>query len=249
MTITKITAKTHDVGGIPIARLLPNRAHRTIGAWCFLDHAGPAHFADQEDGMQVGAHPHTNLQTFTWMLEGEVLHQDSLGNRQTIRPKQVNLMTAGTGDHHGISHTEQTPAGIKTLYAVQLWIALPMSKTIAPDFRHYPEMPEWSDNGANFVLVNGSFAGRTAPTEQHSPLLGLDVRTRQAQTLGIPAQAGWEYGVLVLKGEVEKSMGKRSRKTSWQNSPVPTPPKPCTSAPKQAATSCCWAANLCRTRR
>ena len=203
MTITKITAKTHDVGGIPIARLLPNRTHRTIGAWCFLDHAGPAHFAEQEDGMQVGAHPHTNLQTFTWMLEGEVLHQDSLGNRQTIRPKQVNLMTAGTGDNHGISHTEQTPEGIKTLHAVQLWIALPMHKTIAPDFRHYPEMPEWSDNGANFVLVNGSFAGRTAPTEQHSPLLGLDIRTSQAQTLGIPAKAGWEYGVLVLKGEVE----------------------------------------------
>ena len=153
MNITKITAKTHDVGGIPIARLLPNRMHRTIGAWCFLDHAGPAHFAEQEDGMQVGAHPHTNLQTFTWMLEGEVLHQDSLGNRQTIRPKQVNLMTAGTGDHHGISHTEQTPAGIKTLHAVQLWIALPMQKTIAPDFRHYPKMPEWSDNGTDFVLV------------------------------------------------------------------------------------------------
>ena len=65
MTITKITAKTHDVGGIPIARLLPNRAHHTIGAWCFLDHAGPAHFAKQEDGLQVGSHPHTNLQTFT----------------------------------------------------------------------------------------------------------------------------------------------------------------------------------------
>ena len=203
MKITRITAKTHDVGGIPIARLLPNRTHRTIGAWCFLDHAGPAHFAEQEDGMQVGAHPHTNLQTFTWMLEGEVLHQDSLGNRQTIRPKQVNLMTAGTGDNHGISHTEQTPEGIKTLHAVQLWIALPTHKTIAPDFRHYPEMPEWSDKGADFVLVNGSFAGRTAPTEQHSPLLGLDIRTRQAQTLEIPAQAGWEYGVLVLKGEVE----------------------------------------------
>ena len=256
MTITKITAKTHDVGGIPIARLLPNRAHRTIGAWCFLDHAGPAHFTEQENGMQVGAHPHTNLQTFTWMLEGEVLHQDSLGNRQTIRPKQVNLMTAGTGDHHGISHTEQTPAGIKTLHAVQLWIALPMSKTIAPDFRHYPEMPEWSDNGANFVLVNGSFAGRTAPTEQHSPLLGLDIRTRQAQTLGIPAQAGWESPPKQAGNTAcwcskakWKSTGKRSRKTSWQNSNVPTPPKPCASAPKQAATLCCWAANPCHTRR
>ena len=80
---------------------------------------------------------------------------------------------------------------------------LPSLREVAPDFRHYPEMPEWSDNVTDFVLVNGSFSGRTAPTEQHSPLLGLDIRTRQAQTLGIPAQAGWEYGVLVLKGEVE----------------------------------------------
>ncbi|WP_225748602.1 pirin family protein [Eikenella sp. Marseille-P7795] len=203
MTLQKVTAKTHDVGGIPVARLLPNRTHRTVGAWCFLDHAGPAYFAADADGMQVGAHPHTNLQTFTWMLEGELLHRDSLGSRQLIRPKQVNLMTAGTGGNHGISHTEQTPDGIRTLHAVQLWIALPMHKNIAPSFRHYPELPEWSDNSADFILVNGSFAGRTAPTEQHSPLLGLDIRFRQPATLDIPAQAGWEYGVLVLAGEAE----------------------------------------------
>lgn len=203
MNIDKITAKTHDVGGIPIARLLPDRSHRTIGAWCFLDHAGPAGFGADENGMQVGAHPHTNLQTFTWMLEGEVLHRDSLGNRQTIRPKQVNLMTAGTGDAHGISHTEQTPEGIKTLHAVQLWIALPLHKAIAPGFVHYPELPQWAEHGAEFILLNGSFANRTAPTEQHSPLLGIDIKIRETQTLSVPAQAGWEYGVLVLDGAAE----------------------------------------------
>lgn len=77
--LQRITARTQDVGGIPVARLLPNRARRTIGAWCFLDHAGPAGFAADSDGLQVGAHPHTNLQTFTWMLEGEVWHQDKIG--------------------------------------------------------------------------------------------------------------------------------------------------------------------------
>lgn len=203
MTTRKLTAKTHDVGGIPIARLLPNFRHRTIGAWCFLDHAGPAGFSAEESGMQVGAHPHTNLQTFTWMLEGEVLHRDSLGNRQIVRPGQVNLMTAGTGDTRGISHTEQTPEGIKTLHAVQLWIALPLNKSIEPGFRHYPELPQWSEHGADFVLINGSIAGRTAPTEQHSPLLGADIRIRQPQTLDLPAQAGWEYGILVIQGKVE----------------------------------------------
>ena len=176
------------------------------------------------------------------MLEGEVLHQDSLGNRQTIRPKQVNLMTAGTGDNHGISHTEQTPAGIKTLHAVQLWIALPMGKTIAPDFIHYLEMPEWSDNGADFVLVNGSFAGRTAP---YWAWTSAPVRRKRWKS---PHKQAGNTACWCSKAKW-KSTGKRSRKTSWQNSPVPTPPKPCTFAPKQAATSCCWVANPCRTRR
>ncbi len=133
MSVDKFLAKTKDVGGIPVARLLPQNKHRTVGAWCFLDHAGPATFSQENKGMQVGLHPHTNLQTFTWMLEGEVWHQDSLGNRQLIRPKQVNLMTAGTGNQRGISHTEQTPAGVKNLHAVQLWIALPMNQEIEPN--------------------------------------------------------------------------------------------------------------------
>ena len=107
--IQKITANIKDVGGIPVARLLPTAKRRSIGAWCFLDHAGPSVFAEGEAGLQVGAHPHIGLQTFTWMLAGEVLHKDSLGNEQMIRPNQVNLMTAG----RGISHTEQTPCTVE----------------------------------------------------------------------------------------------------------------------------------------
>lgn len=207
MSVDKIIARTKDVGGIPVARLLPQSKRRTIGAWCFLDHAGPADFAVDEDGMQVGAHPHTNLQTFTWMLAGEVWHQDSLGYRQLIRPKQVNLMTAGTGDHHGISHTEQTPEGIKSLHAVQLWIALPTVQDIPPSFHHYPELPEWSENGVDYILTTGSYGGRTAPTLQYSPLVGVDIRVNQAQTLEIPARAAWEYGLLVLAGSVRGEDG------------------------------------------
>lgn len=123
MNIQTLSAHTKDVGGIPVARLLPQGKRRTIGAWCFLDHADPAGFENGSDGLQVGAHPHTNLQTFTWMLEGEVWHQDSLGFRRLIRPKRINLMTAGTGSARGIAHTEQTPEGVKNLHTVQLWIA------------------------------------------------------------------------------------------------------------------------------
>ncbi|MGP5542145.1 pirin family protein [Psychrobacter celer] len=108
MSIKTLEPRLADVGGIPIARLLPNTGKKPIGAWCFLDHAGPAEFEDGDAGMQVGRHPHTNLQTFSWMLDGEVLHKDSLGNEQVITKNQVNVMTAGTGLTQGISHTEQS---------------------------------------------------------------------------------------------------------------------------------------------
>ncbi|MDG2939242.1 pirin family protein [Bisgaard Taxon 10/6] len=203
MSIDKLTANTKNVGGIPVARLLPQSRRKTVGAWCFLDHAGPAEFAQDSAGLQVGAHPHTNLQTFTWMLQGEVWHQDSLGNRQLIRPKQVNLMTAGTGDKRGISHTEQTPEGVHDLHAVQLWIALPMDQEIEPNFEHYPVLPEWEQDGVQYILTTGNYLGHQAPTTQFSPLVGVDMQFKQAQSFNIERQPTFEYGILVLKGEIE----------------------------------------------
>ena len=210
MNTETFTAHTKDVGGIPVARLLPQKERRTIGAWCFLDHAGPALYGADSKSLQVGAHPHTNLQTFTWMLEGEVWHQDSLGFRQLVRPGQVNLMTAGTGSAHGIAHTEQTPENVNTLHAVQLWIALPMNQEIAPNFEHYPDLPAWQENGADYVLTTGAFGGRRAPTTQHSPLVGVDIQVHEAQTLTIEAEAGWEYGALVIAGSVAAADGTRA---------------------------------------
>src|SRR5688572_32510663 len=89
--------------GFEIRRALPNRRRRMVGAWCFLDHAGPADYA-AGNGLTIGPHPHIGLQTFSWMIEGTILHTDSLGYRQWIRPGQVNLMTAG----RGISHAEES---------------------------------------------------------------------------------------------------------------------------------------------
>ena len=203
MSVDKILAKTKDVGGIHVARLLPQPQRKTIGAWCFLDHAGPADFESDSLGMQVGLHPHTNLQTFTWMLKGEVWHQDSLGSRQLIRPKQVNLMTAGTGNDTGICHTEQTPENIKDLHAVQLWIALPMDQQIQPNFEHYPVLPEWSENGIDYILTTGTYSGYKAPTTQYSPLVGVDMQFNQSTSFNIEQQPNFEYGILVLKGEVK----------------------------------------------
>ena len=186
----------HIGGGVPVARTLPSRQRRTIGTWCFLDHAGPAHFAPGA-GMRVGPHPHIGLQTFTWMLEGEVLHRDSLGHTQLIRPGQVNLMTAG----HGIAHTEETPGNESRLHAAQLWIALPARVAdMAPRFDHYPDLPRWHDGGAELVLLAGQWQGRRSPVQVHSPLMGADLFAAGGARLTLALDPAFEYGLMPLTG-------------------------------------------------
>lgn len=197
--IQHLRARTADVGGIPVNRLMPQRGRRMIGAWCFLDHAGPAVFTAEAGGMRVGPHPHTGLQTFTWMLAGEVLHRDSLGSVQRIRPGELNLMTAG----RGIAHTEESVPESGELHAAQLWIALPYAeRDIAPRFDHYPELPRWSEQGVDITLLVGALDGREAPTLAFSPLLGVDLFSTTAARLTVPTRAEFEYGVLVLEGRL-----------------------------------------------
>ncbi len=179
-----------------VLRALPSRQRRMVGAWCFLDHLGPLAFAAGR-GMHVGAHPHTALQTFTWLMAGEVLHRDSLGNEQVIRPGQVNLMTAG----HGIVHTEDSLRPGQRLHAAQLWIALPAETAdCAPDFAHFPELPRWEENGCRLTLIAGEYAGHRMPGQFHTPLVGLDLAAPRAARLALPLEAGFEYGLLVLEG-------------------------------------------------
>ena len=124
--------------GMTVTRTLPNRGRRMVGAWCFVDYYGPDDVSDSP-GMQVAPHPHTGLQTVSWLVEGEVLHRDSVGSVQLVRPGQLNLMTAG----HGISHSEQSPADRSpVLHGVQLWTALPdHDRDVRPHFEHHPDLP------------------------------------------------------------------------------------------------------------
>ena len=188
-----------DVGGIPIHRAIPQRALRKVGAWCFLDHAGPADPAPP--GMQVGPHPHIGLQTFTWMIRGEVLHRDSLGSEQIIRPGQVNLMTAG----RGIAHSEESQQPWH-IHATQLWIALPDSHRFCePRFQHYPELPQTRVGDFDATVLAGEALGLSSPAEVHSPLMGVDLH---AADLGkgakavMPLRTNFEHAVLVLSGSV-----------------------------------------------
>ncbi|MBB3139961.1 pirin family protein [Halomonas organivorans] len=198
--VQHVPPRTADVGGIPVNRVLPSRHRRLVGAWCFLDHAGPSVFKGDSRGLRVGPHPHIGLQTFTWMIEGEVLHRDSLGNRQVIRPGQVNLMTAG----RGISHTEESVTGETHLHAAQLWIALPEAdRRTDPRFDHYPDLPNWQEDGVDFTLLVGEFAGRRAPTLAFSPLVGLDLANPGASSIELSLREDFEYGVLPLEGEID----------------------------------------------
>ena len=205
-----------DVGGIPIARLLPNKGKQPIGAWCFMDHAGPAEFGDNEEGMQVGRHPHINLQTFSWMIDGEVLHKDSIGNEKVITKNQVNVMTAGTGNDQGISHTEQSvfpdtggsAEAWRGMNMVQLWIALPLDQKIERNFHHYPELPSWKEQGAEYVLTTGDYTtpkgeSYSAPTIQYSKLIGLDVHLVEDTEVSLVLEPGFEYGILMVVDGIE----------------------------------------------
>ena len=182
--------------GMTVTRTLPNKRRRMVGAWCFLDAYGPDDLAGTP-GMRVGPHPHIGLQTVSWLTAGEILHRDSLGNLQEVRPGQLNLMTAG----RGISHSEQTPAAHSGVLAgVQLWVALPdASRDVAPAFSHHPDLPIVDGPGFRATVLMGELAGATSPALCHTPLVGAEVRLTGDADL--PLRADFEYAVLVLDGE------------------------------------------------
>ena len=182
----------------PVARALPYRERRTVGAWCFLDHAGPQQFAAGK-GMHVGAHPHIGLQTFTWLIEGEVVHRDSLGNEQVIRPGQVNLMTAG----RGISHTEDSLHEGARLHAAQLWIALPKGEhECEPAFQNHPALPKRDAEGFRATVLAGTAWGQTSPAKVYTPLVGIDLTASGPARTEVPLQVDFEYAAMALRGEL-----------------------------------------------
>jgi redox-sensitive bicupin YhaK (pirin superfamily) len=206
--LERIDARASTIGGgLTIRRALPNTRRRMVGAWCFLDHAGPLQFPPGE-GLRVGPHPHIGLQTFTWLIEGAVVHRDSLGNEQLITPGQVNLMTAG----NGISHSEDSAAppqdkpadSPQRLHAVQLWIALPdAERHRAPAFHNYAQLPLIESGGFSVRVLVGTALGTTSPAEVFSPLVGLDLTAAAAGHLSLPVTTSYEHGALVLEGEAD----------------------------------------------
>jgi hypothetical protein len=183
-----------------VRRLLPQRPRRMVGAWCFVDHFGPDDVAGTP-GLRVPPHPHTGLQTVTWLVEGEVVHRDSLGNLATARPGQLNLMTAG----HGIAHSEESPPGHPPgMHGLQLWVALPgPARQFAPEFAHHPRVPRWRDGALTVTVVVGEVGGVRSPARLHTPLLGAEVVLPAGGHGRLPLRPDFEYAVLVMTGAVE----------------------------------------------
>jgi len=184
--------------GTTVTRTLPNRERRMVGAWCFLDQYGPTTLGDGP-GMSVAAHPHTGLQTVSWLVSGEIHHYDSLGNSQPIRPGQLNLMTAG----RGIAHAELSPepsSGV--LHGAQLWVALPSEHAAtAPHFEHHADLPVLDSPGASVTVLMGSLDGAASNAKVYSPIVGAEIALDGSVTL--PLHTGFEHALLVLSGTVE----------------------------------------------
>jgi redox-sensitive bicupin YhaK (pirin superfamily) len=183
-----------------VARALPDRQIRMVGAWCFLDHYGPEDVSTGP-GMQVWAHPHTGLQTVSWLLEGEIEHRDSLGSQARVRPGELNVMTAG----RGIVHSELSPADKPpTMHGVQLWVALPESDRAGlPAFETFTDLPALQLSGARGQVLVGEVDGVRSPAQGRTPLCAADLTLAAGADVTLALDPAFEHGVFVVQGAVE----------------------------------------------
>lgn len=187
-----------SLGRLAVTRALPIRDRRMVGPWCFLDRFGPLSFS-AERPMDVAPHPHIGLQTVTWLIEGEILHDDSLGSEATGRPGGVNLMTAG----RGIAHAEQTPAvNSGQLNGVQLWVALPEARrNVEPSFQAIDRVPLIETPAAAIQVFAGSLAGSSSPGRFDTRLVGADLLIHAGQTTEFAVETSFEHALMLLSGD------------------------------------------------
>ena len=180
-----------------VRRTLPARERSLIGAWCFVDHYGPDPVADT-GGMKVAPHPHTGLQTVSWLFTGQIEHRDSAGNHAMVRPGEVNLMTGG----RGISHSEISCDDHPVLHGAQLWVALPDAhRDTDPGFVHYVPPPVRGD-GVEARVFLGSLLGSVSPVPAFTPLLGAELLLEPGAVVTLEVDRSFEHGVLVDTGSV-----------------------------------------------
>ena len=183
-----IQPRDKDLGGFSVRRVLPTMKRKTVGPWIFFDHMGPAVFPAGK-GINVRPHPHVNLATVSYLFEGEILHRDSVGSLQTIRPGDLNLMVAGKGIVHSERERPELTAQQHTLHGLQLWLALPVAdEEIEPAFYHYPsaELPALEVDGVPLRVLMGSAYGVTSPVKVYAETLYVEAHLQAGQTLTLP---------------------------------------------------------------
>lgn len=197
-SVEVLASRASTVGSLQVRRALPLRAHRTVGAWCFADHMGPASVTE-EHGVDIGPHPHIGLQTVTWLVAGEILHRDSLGSEQVIRAGQLNLMTAG----HGVSHSEEATGRYRgDLHGIQLWVAQPeATRHRAAAFEHHAALPQVEVDGVTATVIVGELGGVASPARHDTALVGAELAVRAGRSV-VPLDAGFEHALVVLDGKV-----------------------------------------------
>jgi redox-sensitive bicupin YhaK (pirin superfamily) len=185
------------VRALDVRRTLPQRSRSLIGAWCFLDHFGPDELTEDR-AMHMPPHPHTGLQTVSWLFEGEVEHRDSTGAHRLVRPGEINLMTAGSG----VQHSEYSTPNTRRIHGVQLWVALPDEVRDMPStFEHHSAERVVIGDATALVFV-GSLAGVSIPTAVHSPLVAAQLDLHPGKAADVPLDPSFEHGVLVDAGEI-----------------------------------------------
>lgn len=200
--VQTLLPKVVDLGegdkAMQVRRTLPQLHRSFVGAWCFVDHYGPD-LAAATGGMDVAPHPHTSLQTVSWLFDGEIEHRDSGGVHALVRPGEVNLMTSG----RGIAHSEVSTPQTTYLHGVQLWVVLPEgAKDLQREFQHHrPDIIE-IPGGTARVLI-GTLTGADSPIHTETGLLGAEVVLRPGARWEFEVDPGFEHGVLVDSGAVE----------------------------------------------
>ena len=192
-----------DLGEFTVRRALPDKRRQRVGPFIFFDHMGPAEFSPGQ-GVNVRAHPHIGLATITYLFEGEILHRDSLGFVQPIRPGEINWMTAGKGIVHSEKVTPEVLASGQKLHGLQTWVALPVEhEEIDPRFEHYESsvIPKVSLDGAEITVVIGSAYGHTSPVQAASETLYVEAQLEAGASIDLPPAQ--EIAVYVVDGTAE----------------------------------------------
>jgi redox-sensitive bicupin YhaK (pirin superfamily) len=196
-----LRGQPRDVDGFTVSRVLPSLARKHVGPFTFFDHMGPSQLPAGR-GLDVRPHPHIGLATVTYVIEGEIVHRDSLGSEQPIRPGAVNWMTSG----RGITHSERTPSELRKtgshLHVVQLWVALPTAhEEMDPEFHHHPAdtLPDFELGSVKLRLLAGSAYGHTSPVRIFSPLFYAEAELPSGASLSLPEEHE-QRGIYVLSG-------------------------------------------------